>query len=183
MSNFEPLDMDLTTYLTLPPENRKRLAAKRSRERARARTKEEEIPPTIEEELGLKRRKSPKEKKAVVEPGTRKYFDANGKELTHAQLVDRLSNPVVLAPCGEVPSVYRTVRGCLHWVPGYDEDEYKGEALDRGFTHQIPYFNGERLAGRIFCKEISEIELAKIRAIFLASRNVKMRFGKREILN
>ena len=101
------IDMTATEYLTLAPEERKRLAAKRSRERSRARRRGDEVPPTIEEELGLKRKKEPKPKKQEQKPEDRVYHDHDGNEISYEQWKEQVLHPVVFAPRGPVPTGFQ----------------------------------------------------------------------------
>ncbi len=161
-------------FLALPPKERKRLAAIRSREISIARRAGLAVPPTYGEEFGLTNRKprtpaaptiptksEPKPSKSGIVP--KEEVESSGVVLHHT-----------VVPRGEVPSEFRFILGNLHWVSGYDLEEYQEEAKKRDLEYEIPYFESGHLSGIVFLSETTrQGQLDRILTVLIGSRPSK----------
>ncbi len=146
-------------FLALPAKARKSLAAIRSRAIAVARRTGQPIPPTYGEEFGLRTRKHLPMVKTVD----------HKTKASVASLV-----PETLVHHGEVPSTFREILGCLHWVRGYDMAQYEAEARLRGLIYKVPYFLREELVGMIFTTEEVESLKEKVLTVLTGSQPGKV---------
>lgn len=157
-------------YFSLNPKERKKLAAVRSAERARAKRAGMPLPPTIQEELGLKTARPPKAKGQGRSQSRIKAAPQSAAE--HNEKLERIRRgPDILAKAGPVPMDWRIIRGCLHARKGYDLAAYDREAKKRGLTRKLEYYQGDQLQGTIWVSpDFSEEERNKIRAVLIAVR-------------
>jgi len=169
-------------FLALAPAERKRLASVRTLERNRSKKEGKPLPPTLGEEFGTSIKREPK---AVVAKETPKAADPTqpAKPRVKPEPGEVLSVfGKVVVPAGPGDPIIRKIMGeNLHCVHKADMEEYKAEAIERGFKSRLSYFDGESLEGTIYFNTLDQVRL---RAILLGSRpSLKVRFGPVEAIN
>lgn len=170
-------------FLNLPSQERKRLAAQRSTERALAKKEGRPLPPTLMEEFGVAgssgnpRGKTKREKvgpKAEPKPAPRK------KEVEVAPQPSHLG-PKTSTPAGPVKSTIRTLAGFLHCPNTSSLKTFDQLARSRGMKKRLPYLDAGKIDGYIYFNSITEAELVRVRTILVGTKPEKrITFGKQE---